>query len=89
MIVDAIREYFDIEFWTFGQTFYASEMIAFVHNRLNQHIDSMILVPSNAPNIFGDLYQIYAMEDEILQPDVSVSDIDIVDSLNPRILRQM
>lgn len=89
MIVDAIREYFNIEFWSFGQTFYASEMIAFVHNRLNQHIDSMILVPSNAPNIFGDLYQIYAMEDEILQPDVSVSDIDIVDSLNPRILRQV
>jgi hypothetical protein len=45
-------------------------------------------VPKKADNVFGDLYQVFCKEDEIIQPNISVNDIEIVESLTPRILKQ-
>lgn len=88
MISDIVNEYFDINKWEFGETFYFSELAAFIHSKMPVDIDSVVLVPKYQQHLFGDLLQVVAKEDEIIQPSISVSDIEIIESLNPRILKQ-
>lgn len=88
VIVDTINQYFDINTWEFGETFYFIELAALVKSRLSTDIDSIVIVPLYEKNVFGDLFQVFAREDEIFQPSISVDDIEIVESLNPHVLRQ-
>ena len=87
-IVDAINSYFDINKWEFGQTFYFTDLASYIHAALPNDINSIVLVPSYGNHLFGDMFQVYAREDEILQPSINIEDIVIVDSLNPKILKQ-
>lgn len=87
-IVDIIRNFFDIDQWEFGETFYATELTATIHANLPGEIDSIVLVPTAANNYFGELYEIIPDEDELFLPSVSVSDIVIVDHYNSRVLKQ-
>ena len=76
--VSAIRNFFDITYWEFGETFYFSELSAMIHAIMPTDISSAVLVPSFTQNQFGDLYQIKAREDEVFFPDITVDDIEIV-----------
>lgn len=87
-VVSAVIEYFDINNWEFGETFYFSELSTYIHSKLSVDIDSVVIVPLYDKNVFGDLFQIFAREDEILQPSISVDDVEIVESLNPKVLKQ-
>lgn len=87
-IVGAVREFFDITRWEFGETFYFSELAATIHARLPSALDSVVLVPTLNTNEFGDLYQVFTREDEILQVDFSVDNVEIIESLDARTLRQ-
>lgn len=89
IIVDAINVFFEIDKWEFGETFYFSELSAYIHSRLPVDIDSIVIVPKGVGQVFGDLQQIFAKEDEIIQPSISVDDIEIIESLNPRNLKQV
>ena len=87
-IINTIKTYFDINKWNFGETFYFTEMAADIHKVLGPDIVSIVLVPTFASNQFGDLFQIFAQEDEVLQPSISVNNIEIIQSLNPIIIRR-
>ena len=87
-IVDIVNEYFDINKWEFGETFFFSELASLIHSRMPVDIDSVVFVPKYKNHLYGDLLQVVAKEDEIIQPSISVSDVEIVESLNPRILKQ-
>jgi hypothetical protein len=76
--VAAIRNFFDITYWEFGETFFFSELSALIHATLPTDVSSVVLVPTFAQNQFGDLYQIKAREDELFYPDITVDDIEIV-----------
>lgn len=88
MIVDIVNEHFDINTWEFGETFYFTELAALIHSKLPVDIDSVVFVPKYKTHLFGDLLQVSAKEDEIIQPSISVADIELIESLNPRILKQ-
>lgn len=87
-IVDIIRNFFDIDQWEFGETFFATELTAMIHANLPGEIDSIVLVPTASSNFFGELYEIIPDEDELFLPSVTVSDIIIVDHYNSRVLKQ-
>jgi hypothetical protein len=87
-IVDLVKEFFDINKWEFGETFYFTELSAFIHSRLPVELDSVVFVPVNDANVFGDLYQVLAKEDEIIQPNITVDDVQIIESINPRSIQQ-
>ena len=87
-IVNVVREYFDITKWEFGETFYFSELSATIHAALPAALDAVVLVPTLNTNQFGDLYQVFCKEDEILQVDFSVDQVEIVESLDAATLKQ-
>lgn len=85
---EIIKDFFDISYWEFGETFYFTELAAVIHKEMAKDINSVVLVPSNPNHFFGDLFQVNIQEDEIVQADIDVTDIDIVSSLNATRLRQ-
>jgi hypothetical protein len=88
IIVDAVKSFFNINKWEFGQTFNFTVLASYIHNTLPVELDSVVLVPTSPTHIFGDLLQVFCKDDEIIQPSISVNDIEIVESLNPKILKQ-
>lgn len=86
-IVDVVNEFFDIDFWEFGETFYFTELSAAIHQRLPADISSVVVVPTFSDNEFGDLFQVEVREDEVVQPDVTIDDIVIVPAYTDENLR--
>lgn len=87
-IVSAIRAFFDLDSWEFGETWYFTEMAAAIHADLGPEIDSIVLVPTYSQNQFGDMFQIMSREDELFIPDINTSDIEIIESMTPVNIRQ-
>jgi hypothetical protein len=87
-VVDIVNEYFDINNWEFGEPFYFSKLASYIHGQLPSDIASVVFVPTYRNHVFGDLMQVVAKEDEIIQPSISVDNIELVESLNPRVLKQ-
>ena len=87
-IVQIVNEYFDINQWEFGQSFYFTDLASRIHNRLRTEIESVVLVPRSANHEFGSLFQVLAKESEIIQGNINVDDIEIVETLDPRTLNK-
>lgn len=88
-IISVIDAFFDIQGWDFGDTFYATELISLIHQRLATQISSVVIVPMYSVNSFGSLFTIESGFDEILQSAATINDIEIVDALTPSVLRQI
>jgi hypothetical protein len=80
-VVAAINTYFDINNWDFGETFYFSELSAYLHTALVPNVSSIVIVPSNAGSQFGTLYQINAEPDEILVSAATVDNVQIISAI--------
>lgn len=82
-VVGAIDMFFANANYDFGDTFYFTELAAFVHLQLAGIISSIVLVPQSSNSLFGDLFQIYSRPDEILLQDVTVDNVLIVSNVTP------
>jgi len=80
-VVKAINEFFDVGNWSFGETFYFTELAAYVHKQLSMSISSFTIIPHGASSVFGELFEITPNIDEMFIPDVSIDDIDIVSNV--------
>lgn len=87
-ILNVINTFFDIDGWDFGDTFYATELISLIHQRLPADVAAVVLVPLYSTNSFGSIFTVESGIDEILQSAAELSDIVIVDALTPTIIRQ-
>ncbi len=82
-IVNAIQMYFSISKWNFGQSFYFTDMSTYVQNLLNGDILSLILIPLYNGNVFGNLFQVNANFDEIIQANITTNQIQIITAIDP------
>ena len=87
-VLTVINKFFAIENWDFGDSFYATELISAIHQRLASEILSVVLVPMYSVNSFGSLFTIKCGLTEILQSAATLDDIEIVEDLTPITLRQ-
>lgn len=87
-ILGVINSFFSIENWDFSQTFYATELIALIHQKLPLDISSVVLVPLFANNSFGSLFTIESGRNEIFQSCAKLEDIEVVEYLSSSLLRQ-
>ena len=86
-VVKAMNEYFTIDKWDFGDTFYFSELSAYLHEQLGDIVSSVVLVPTDPNKSFGDLYEVRSAPNEIFVNAATVNDIDVVDALTSSILK--
>jgi hypothetical protein len=80
-VVAAINTYFSINNWEFGETFYFSELSAYLHTALTPNVSSIIIVPTNSSSMFGTLYQINAEPNEILVSAATVDNVQIISAI--------
>ena len=86
-VVASLNTYFDIDNWNFGDTFYASELSAYLHDTLSTLISSVVLVPQDPNKAFGNLYEIRSSPTEIFVNAATVNDVEIIAALTPSELR--
>jgi hypothetical protein len=79
---DVVRNFFNIQYWEFGETFYFTELVAVIHKEMAADINSVVLVPLYPNHFFGDMFQVNMSEDEIIQVDVDIEDVEITTALN-------
>ena len=87
-VVAALNEYFTIDKWDFGDTFYFSELSAYLHEELGDIVSSVVIVPTDPTKVFGDLYEIRSAPNEIFVNAATVQDIEVIDALTSGALRQ-
>ena len=80
-VVDSINEFFALENWDFGETFYFSELAAYIMKQVAPDVSSIVLVPKSETQSFGSLYELKSENDEILISSATVSDIEIIDGI--------
>lgn len=87
-LINAINTYFEIANWDFGETFYFSELSAYLHSALSPNIASVIIVPNDSAVRFGNLYQINAEANEILISAATVDDVEIISAITAAQINQ-
>jgi hypothetical protein len=80
-VVAAINTYFDITNWSFGDTFYFSELAAYLHSTLAPNISSVLIVPADKTKAFGNYFQINAEPWEIITSAATVDTVDIISAV--------
>jgi hypothetical protein len=82
-VLAAMNNYFNINNWNFGDTFYFSELSAFLHAECGDLISSAVLVPNDPTMSFGDLYEIKCRPYEIFANAATSNDVLVVPALTP------
>lgn len=80
-VIGAINRYFALDNWDFGDTFYFSELAAYVMLELTPDLATFVIVPTEENQSFGSLYELKSESDEIFISGATVDDIDIIDEL--------
>ena len=82
-VLSAMNSYFNINNWSFGDTFYFSELSAYLHAQLGDLVSSVVLVPNDPTMSFGDLYEIKSAPFEIFVNGATASDVVVIAALTP------
>ena len=81
LVVATMETYFDLAAWNFGDTFYFSELAAFIHQQIGDIVSSVVLVPLNPQKSFGDLYEIRSAPNQIFVNGATVNDVEVITAL--------
>jgi len=79
-ILTAINEFFALENWEFGQSFYFSELSTYVMNALTPNITNFVIIPVSN-NGFGSMYEVACQSSEIFISGATIADIEIIDAI--------
>lgn len=81
-IVNSINQFFDVNNWDFGDTFYLSELTAYILNTTAPDISNLTIVPKQPTQRLNSLFEITSRSDEIFINGATVDDIEIVVSIS-------
>ena len=80
-VIQSINEFFALNNFDFGDTFYFTELAAYIHNELAPDLLTVVIVPDQSTQVFGSLFQISSAADEIFVSGATVDDVEIIDAL--------
>lgn len=83
MVIQHINEFFNIDNWDFGDTFYFTELVTYIHQKLSTDIASLVIVPKSPGARFGNLFQVSCESNELFISTAKVDDVEVVNSLTP------
>lgn len=87
LVVANMDAYFTLDKWNFGDTFYFSELAAYIHSQIGSIVSSVVLVPLNPQKSFGDLYEIRSAPNQIFVNAATVNDIQVIQALTSTNIR--
>jgi hypothetical protein len=87
LVIANMDNYFTLDKWDFGDTFYFSEMAAYLHAQMGSIISSVVLVPLNLQKSFGDLYEIRSAPNQIFVNAANINSVEVIEALTSTNLR--
>jgi hypothetical protein len=80
-VLVAINNFFALDNWNFGDSFYFSELATYVMNQLAPNIVNFVIVPKQSELSFGSLYEIRCEKDKIFINGATIDDIEIISAI--------
>ena len=80
-VIAAINEFFALDNWDFGDSFYFTELAAYIHNQIAPDLLTAVIVPNQSGQSFGSLFQLDSAADEIFISGATVDDVSIITAL--------
>jgi hypothetical protein len=80
-VVNAIDEFFDVDNWDFGESFYFTELAAYIHQQNPTVVAQVTIIPTVTSSKFGNLFQIRSEHDELFLSTASVNDVVIINNM--------
>ena len=80
-VIRSINEFFALNNFDFGDTFYFTELAAYVHKQLAPDLLTVVIVPNQEGQVFGSLFQISSAPDEIFVSGATVDNVEIIDAV--------
>jgi hypothetical protein len=87
LVVANMDAYFSLDKWDFGDTFYFSELAAYIHAQIGDVVSSVVIVPLTQGQSFGDLYEIRSAPNQIFVNGATVNDVEVITALTSTNLR--
>ena len=78
-VIQCVDEYFRT--MEVGETFYFTQLSTYVQNKLIDLIKTIVIVPTDTSNKFGDLFQIKCDNNEIILSTASLDDVEIISTI--------
>ena len=85
-ILIAIQNFFSLENWDFGQSFYFSELATYIMNIMTPDITNFVIVPTSNNN-FGSLYEVACLTNELFINGATANDIEIISAITANQLK--
>lgn len=80
-VITGINNYFAIQNWDFGDTFYFGELSSYLVAALSPDLLSILIVPKSSSSVFGSLFEIRGQRDEIFISSATVNDVSVIDTI--------
>lgn len=80
-VISITNDFFGVDNWDFGESFYFTELATYIHINLSTEIASVVIVPQNPSSKFGELFEIPCESDQLFINTASVDNVIIVNSL--------
>jgi hypothetical protein len=80
-IITAVNQFFTLDNWNFGDTFYFTELSTYIMNQLTPDITNFIIVPRQDGSYFGSLFEIKCPSNQIFINGATVADIEIINGI--------
>lgn len=80
-VITYINQFFALENWEFGDTFYFQELAAYVISKMAPNLKTLVIVPENVNQSFGSLFEIKAEDDEIFVSAAVVDDVEVISAI--------
>ena len=86
-VIGAIDTFFTPGNFSFGETFYFTELAAYIHTVLKTDLNSVVIVPISQMSRFGTLFQIQPNRDEVVTSVAGVNDIIVINEITDNNIR--
>lgn len=80
-VISLMTTFFSVDNWDFGDTFFFTELCAYIHMQLSTEISTVVLVPNNPNSKFGELFEIPCDPDQLFISTATVDNVSIISSL--------
>jgi len=80
-VLTAINQFFALENWGFGDTFYFTELSTYVMNQLAPDVITFVIVPAQTGRYFGSLFEITCPSDSLFLSCATTTNIQVVAGL--------
>jgi hypothetical protein len=79
--ITAINQFFSLDNWDFGDTFYFSELSTYIMTQLAPDVTNFIIVPRESGVYFGGLFEIKCPSNQLFINGATVDDIEIISGI--------